>query len=422
MPPTLSSRPRSPKAALAAIVVALAAASLPAPATGQSSPYVDWPALLPPFPAGGHRPSTERDCRDGDRRCIDETIFEMKRRLNAVVPVCDHQAVFSLAYLRVTEDVRDAINSNLFDDPHWLGHEDKVFGRLYFDAYDAWVAGRRERTPVAWQLAFGAAEQREVSALGNFLMSMNAHINRDFPFMLAGIGIVTPDGRSRKPDHDAYNRRLAALYQPVLAEVAQRFDPTADDNELGLIDDELAYFILQSWREGVWRNAERLVNSGSPAEREQVAQSIEQEAELIGEQLLAAYRYSDPAQARTRDAWCAVHGGQDPVAWRPAAATLVLRRGTVAVGRDRTARLRLSCPRPSLGCSGKATIVAGRRSLGSRSYELSAGQSRTLRLRLKRRLGARARSPGGLQVTVRLSRAGVVGQPGVATWRARLRR
>ncbi|MBA2349480.1 MAG: hypothetical protein H0V81_14425, partial [Solirubrobacterales bacterium] len=295
---------RSATALIAVIVGMLAAA--PARAA-EPPPYIDWPSLLPALPAP-FTPNVEPDCADGSDACIDRTITEMKRRFHAVVPRCDHRAVFSLAYLRVTEDVRAARDEGVFQDPAWLNSEDAVFARMYFSVYDAYAAGQRDGVPMAWQLAFDSERERELSALGDFLMSMNAHINRDFPFLLAGVGITRPDGTTRKPDHDAYNIRLARLYAPVLKEVAERFDPTADDFELGPVDDEAAYAILQSWREGVWRNAERLVNARTPAERAQVAASIEAYATTVGRTLRAALR-ADPA---ARGAWCAEHGGQDP--------------------------------------------------------------------------------------------------------------
>ncbi|PTL60112.1 DUF5995 family protein [Paraconexibacter algicola] len=306
---------RNLAAALAAGALALVA---PAAASAQEAPYVDWPALLPALPVP-HTANTEPDCADGSDACIDATIVEMQRRLDDVVGRCSHNAVFALAYQRVTEDVRDASKAGVFRDRVWLAQEDAVFARMYFTAYDDWAAERRAGLSPAWLLAFDAARDRKVSALGNFLMAMNAHINRDFPFLLAAIGITAPDGTTRKPDHDAYNRRLAALYEPVLREVAQRFDPTADDVELGVVDNLLATTILQSWREVVWRNAERLLLARTPAAKARVARQIEAYAEVVGRGIAAATAIP-PAGADARDAWCAEHGGQRPGAGAQAAA------------------------------------------------------------------------------------------------------
>jgi hypothetical protein len=324
--------------ALGIMTAAMLALALPAAAHAQSAPYVDWPALLPPLPAP-HTPVTVPDCASGSPQCIEDTIVEMRRRMNTVVPVCDHRVVFSLAYLRVTEDVRDAINAGVFTDRTWLAQEDAYFARLYFEAYDRYAAGQRAAIPVAWRIAFDAARDRKVTALGDFLLAMNAHINRDMPHVLAAIGITRPDGTSRKRDHDVYNRRLAALYAPVLKEVADRFDPSADNVELGPLDDEAAYTILQSWREGVWRNAERLVTARTPAARAQVAQSIELYAQTVG----TFIRTATGANPAKRDAWCATHGGQQPSA-RATAKAKARARARAKAKRARTHRARAHRP------------------------------------------------------------------------------
>jgi len=399
------------------LAIAVSAALIvPGVAGAQSVPYVNWPALLPPLPT----PSTDNtapDCPDGAATCIDRTITEMQRRFHAVIPRCDHNAVFSLAYLRVTEDVRDAVNGGLYQDRPWLQRLDALFARLYFESYDRYAGGHRDAIPASWQVAFDAARDRTVTGLGNFLLSMNAHIQRDFPFVLAAVGLTRADGTSRKGEHDAYNPRLAALYQPVLKEVAERFDPAADDFEAGPVDDQSAYALLASWREGVWRNAERLADASSEEDRAAVAQSIEQYALLTAEGI-RALTAADPA---TRDAWCATHGGQDPVlapgvggtagptalSHRSGARLVIPRGGVRRLGR--TLRVTLRCPAPGGACKGKLTARrAGRSSriLGRVAYEIPAGSTRTLALPL--RAGAArtiARDRGRLRLS--LQRVGV---------------
>ena len=95
-----------------------------------------------------------------------------------------------------------------------------------------------------------------MSGIGNFMLAMNAHINRDFPNVIAEVGLTGPDGTSHKPDHNAYNPRLDALYAPVFAEMAARFDPTFDDLDLGPFDEAFVGGVMRGWREAVWRHAE----------------------------------------------------------------------------------------------------------------------------------------------------------------------
>ena len=82
--------------------------------------------------------------------------------------------------------------------------------------------------PQAWAVAFRAADQRAVSAAGNLALGINAHVQRDLPFVLAAIGLVKPDGSSRKPDHDAVNIFLNRVADDLYPEIARRFDPTID--------------------------------------------------------------------------------------------------------------------------------------------------------------------------------------------------
>ena len=142
-----------------------------------------------------------------------------------------------------------------------------MFARMYFDAYNAWESGGQ--VPAAWQEAFGAAREKRVAGIGNLLMSMNAHVNRDFPFMLANLGLAMPSGASRKPDHDRGNEVLNRLYDDVLQEIARRWDPTVLQYDVpGFAGDDTTLFqILQGWREQVWRHAEMLVNAPTPEAR-----------------------------------------------------------------------------------------------------------------------------------------------------------
>ena len=100
-------------------------------------------------------------------------------------------------------------------------------------------------------------------------MSMNAHINRDFPYLVEALGMIKPDGSTRKVDHDRGNRVLHPLYDDVLRELSARYDSSISNYDVpGLFADDVALFqILQGWREGVWRNAEMLRNAKTPAQR-----------------------------------------------------------------------------------------------------------------------------------------------------------
>jgi hypothetical protein len=241
---------------------------------------------------------------------VDATIAEMRARFASLGRACEHNAIFALTYLRTTQTYKWARDQvGFFSDPAWVNREDAVFARLYFDAYDSWAAGRRHRTPGAWQVALDAAGQRRVTGAGNVLLGMNAHINRDLPYALAAVGLTRPDGTSRKPDHDKVNDFLALVLAPLLTELSARFDPYG--LAAGLAPDA-ALQLIAGWREQAWRNAERLVSAPHPLARALVAAEIEAAATAQALLYAGVTAYLPPQAPGPRDAHCAAHHADQP--------------------------------------------------------------------------------------------------------------
>ena len=200
-----------------------------------------------------------------------------------------------MTYLRTTQTYRSTIeDTRFFSDTAFINHQDALFAKYYFDAWDSYRAGNNPRTPPAWQLALSAADSKSVMGMGNLLLGMSADVNRDLPFVLADIGLVKPDGSSRKPDHDKVNEFLNRVIDPLLHEAAQRFDPTILMTHVNgqTLDYTATMQLLVAWREGAWRNAEALVNAPTPAARALVAQQIETSAAIEQHLLIAATSYS----------------------------------------------------------------------------------------------------------------------------------
>jgi len=277
--------------------------------------FVPWSEVLPGL-TEGYDPSSADDCRSGKLRCVDRVIREMTRRFEPLGQACDHDALFSLMYLRTTEEYRRSVaDGTFFEDTAFVNHQDAVFAQYYFDAFDAWDRGDTANTPAAWRIAFDAADRGLVTGSGNMLLGMSAHVNRDLAFVLAEIGLVKPDGSSRKADHDKVNEFLNRVVQPLFAEAAARFDPTVDDGNLPwtTLDETATVQLLFAWREGAWRNAERLVMAPTEADRAMVAADIEQSAALEAELLVASTAYGplDGLLGRraARDDFCAANNG-----------------------------------------------------------------------------------------------------------------
>lgn len=282
----------------------------------KADPPTPWSAIAPTL-SPSFQPGSPNICNRGDNACVDSVVAEMQRREAPLDAACSHSEIFALTYLRTTEEYRvSALTPGFFQDPAFINHQDALFAKYYFDAWDKYRAGQTSQVSPAWRTAFQAADQKRVSALGNLLLGMSAHVNRDLPYVLAAIGLTKPDGTSRKPDHDKVNDFLRTVMQPLLEEIEERFDPT-----IGLVQfqgttlDEEAFFqILVAWREQAWHNAELIVAAGSnPIARALVDAQIEAVAATEANAILVATSYT-PISAlfgvsrAARDAYCAAHG------------------------------------------------------------------------------------------------------------------
>ena len=293
-------------ALLALIVLALAR---PATAVAEDPPFVGWSSLLPGLSLPYDVTSPD-DCIAGRVQCVDRVIREMTRQFEPLASSCDHDAIFALTYLRVTEEYRRTVETpTFFDDTPFVNHEDVVFAGYYFAAYDAWQDGQIAHVAPAWRVAFEAARDRAVSANGNLLLGINAHVQRDLPFVLYSIGLVKPNGASRKPDHDRVDQILNRVTDDLIAEIARRFDPTIDDaNPRTTLDDFVLFQLLASWRETAWRHAELLALAQTQEARDQVAQEIEGYAASQALAIRTATQYLPFTGGSTaRDAYCATH-------------------------------------------------------------------------------------------------------------------
>jgi hypothetical protein len=267
----------------------------------------DWTMVLPSLAA----PYTPNDpnniCNAGNPQCVDTVARQMEKRLSPLSDSCNHNALFSLLYLDVTYHIGDAVRTDgYFQVPGVISHEDALFASYYFNAFDSYARGDVVNTPGAWQVAFSAAKDRSVQGMGDVLLGMNAHINRDLPFVLYRMGLFNSDGSSRKPDHDKVNSVLFQAYDDAAVDSARRFDPSMAPSSAPA-SGELSIQSVVGWREEAWRNAERLAAAATDADRALVAAQIEQAATLEAQAIKAAYGYAPGQSSADRDAYCAAH-------------------------------------------------------------------------------------------------------------------
>src|SRR5689334_17047012 len=248
--------------AVAAVVLATGSAE------GQVLPWPGLPTpILPPDPTVPYLPAVKPvRCISGKPACVRRLATELRRRTNALG--CSHDAVFSDAYVTITRAIGAAgAAPGFFDRPDRVRHEARTYAQAYLDQYDRWHAGKRSSVSPAWQIAFRAARRQSVTALGDLMLALNAHIRRDNPIRAVEQteGVLRVRGpmpaASGKPDHERVNTVLANSMDVMLKRLAKRYDPTLDDLPplFGtVIDPKSLFSIIQAWREESWRDAEQL--------------------------------------------------------------------------------------------------------------------------------------------------------------------
>lgn len=279
------------------------AAALAAPAHASDHPAnVPWESYLPAI--GGPtevQPRGVRYCRRPSIRCVDAQIRRMRRLQRALG--CDHRAVFATTYLEVTKEIRRTRRTRprFYRDWDYLFIQDALFANVYFNTLRDWNRGRP--VPGAWRVALENAAAGDANATQDMLLGINAHVQNDMPFVIAALGLRTPGGATRKHDHDRGNEILDAAYENVIRAVEDRYDPilATTNPSWTFADDVFGLEMVKGWREGVWRNAERLLAAATAAERADVAAQIEQHAEAWARTMAAP---QTPGYRSQRDGYC----------------------------------------------------------------------------------------------------------------------
>jgi hypothetical protein len=290
--------------ALVLACVSLLALSSEASANSLLVPNTNWTALLPP--AAGTptdvQPGPVPYCESPSIACIDTEIDRLTSLRDQLG--CDHRAVFATTYLELTRELRRTLDTDpgLIRDPDYLYTEDALFADMYFDSFDAWQTGRP--VPPAWRIAFQQAASGQITGAQEMLLGINAHVQNDMPFLIAALGVRTPDGGTRKPDHDAVNEVLNRAYEGVVTAIRQRYDPSIGltNPDLVTADDIGGLEMVRVWRELVWRNAERLLDAKTDAQRQVVANQIQTNAADWAQGIAAV---QTPGFRASRDAYCA---------------------------------------------------------------------------------------------------------------------
>ena len=265
--------------------------------------YIPWPSVLPGREVGPAGPPRGlRGCPKLQLACADRLVARMRKRYLAEDASCDHRVIFSLGYLRITNEIRRRLRAHeSFVNPRWFIGVVQGFSNLYFQAgrrYD-----RGDEVPEAWRIYYEAMDSGDFNAGQDLLLASNAHVNHDLPYAYAAAGLLTRDGVSRKHDHDEVNDVNATVYERIAAAYANHYDPFFSLTNLAHPFDQLSLSqVVQGWREDAWRQAERLVSARSKAELQKVQRDIEQTSARYARMITLG---SEPGHREVRDEFCA---------------------------------------------------------------------------------------------------------------------
>jgi hypothetical protein len=194
----------------------------------------------------------------------------------------DRRAIFLHCYLVMTRNMQSALDAGEFHDEPWVTALLQRFAGYYFDALDVYEQDQA-RAPAVWQITHTAAAEPKTHVLQNLMLGINAHINYDL--VLALLDMLEPEWAeldeerrlARYRDHCHVNTIIGRSIDTVQDEVVEAVEPALDviDRLFGRLDEWAASRLIASWREDVWKAAQRLLLAGSGDAREQVRREVE---------------------------------------------------------------------------------------------------------------------------------------------------
>lgn len=193
----------------------------------------------------------------------------------------DRRAIFLDCYLRMTRQMRVALDAGEFADAAWVAHLLARFADYYFDALTTYE--QNAAAPAVWQVAHDAARRSETLTLQNLLLGVNAHINYDLVLVVAELlqpewpQSTAAQQRQRYADYTHVNAIIARTIDAVQDEIVAPGAPVLRivDLLLGRLDEWATVQVITGWREEVWRNALALLAAPDTAAREELRQMVE---------------------------------------------------------------------------------------------------------------------------------------------------
>jgi hypothetical protein len=199
----------------------------------------------------------------------------------------DRRAVFVIAYLHITREMKHRIDGDWFQDGPWVARYVVAFANLYRQALAAFEAGDLDTVPKPWRIAFEASSSEAALVIQDLLLGINAHINYDLPLALTEVSI-DPERARCYQDHTAVNEALRVAINPIQDRLGDLYAPGLSllDRVLGPLDEDLTAFSFVKAREGAWGAGVALANARSAPERTAVRERLNDQAAVLGRLML----------------------------------------------------------------------------------------------------------------------------------------
>lgn len=186
----------------------------------------------------------------------------------------DSRAVFTHAYVSITELIAGNLAAYGFRDPAWVVTLAERFAERYFAVLDACDAGRP--LPPAWAHVFDVLRNPRTSVLEDLVFAMTAHIVHDLPLALVDAKLAAADGTSHVYDFHRMNDLLGHNIEAITAGVSKRYSPFIAwlDHLGGNFDQLITDYGFRVGRGVAWYNAARILDPLSePHAREAINKS-----------------------------------------------------------------------------------------------------------------------------------------------------
>lgn len=219
----------------------------------------------------------------------DPVIGRMQALVQKWEQIADQRCIFLSCYLRMTSNMLKALAQGEFHDAVWVDRLLRRFAGYYFEALDAYEQAP-QTAPAVWILAHDQARRGDSPVLQKLMLGVNAHINYDLVLTLEELlqsewSRLTPEQRlNRYADHCHVNDVIGRTIDEVQDEILEPRMPLLEliDQVLGPVDEKLVSKLISHWREQVWRNALRLLDTEDEFERSLFIREVEQAALQIG--------------------------------------------------------------------------------------------------------------------------------------------